>query len=143
MATKAPFNPGFRLSAADVAVLLVGAAGSLLLSRMDVALGLAVAFIVAHFFLFCNVLRMARALELAWASLFVLLSASTVLNDFPSWSQTFLAMLCFTILFAVRQTRKVSYHGVFWQRINPNLPRWWELQRRTNADDQETVAGDN
>ena len=142
MAAKA-FNPGFRLSAWDVAVLLAGAGGSLLLSRMDAALGLAVAFTVAHFFLFCNVLRMARPLELAWASLFVLLSASTVLTDFPTWSQTFLAMLGFTLLVAVRQARKVSYHGVFWRRINPNLPLWWELRERTNADDREAVAGDD
>lgn len=135
MATKVLFNPGFRISAWDVAVLVLGAAGSLLLSRMDAPLGLAVAFTVAHFFLFCNVLRMARPLELAWAALFVLLSGSTVLNDFPTWGQTFLAMLGFTILFAVLQMRKLSYHGIFWQRVNPNLPQWWELKGRASVDD--------
>ena len=40
--------------------------------------------------------------------LFILLSGSTVLNDFPKWSQIFLAMLGCTILFAVLQMGKIS-----------------------------------
>jgi hypothetical protein len=62
-----PFAPGFRLSAIDVGVVLAGAIGSFLVAQVESWFGLAIAFTVGHFFLFCNVFRMPRPLELAWA----------------------------------------------------------------------------
>jgi tetratricopeptide (TPR) repeat protein len=125
MTNKELFSPGFLLSKVDIRVLLAGTLGSVLVARLDPPLGAAVAFTVAHFFLFCNVLRMARSLELIWAALFVLLAGSSILQNLPLWSHTFAAMLVITFILAVFQFRKPSYHGVFWQRINPQLPHWW------------------
>ncbi len=120
------FHPGFRLSALDVVVLLIGAMASLLLHSMENPLGLIIFFTLAHFFLFCNILRMCRRFELIWAAFFLLFSASTILFRLPSWAGTVVIMLGITIIITVLQMRLPSYHGVFWKRINPDLPRWWE-----------------
>jgi hypothetical protein len=134
MKTATQFRPGFRISKIDVAVLLLGALGATSVARFDESLGFALAFTVAHFFLFCNVLRMARSLELSWAALFVLLAASTLLHGMPSWGHTFAVMLCVTLIFAALQLHKPSYHGIFWKRINPNLPQWWTQQTQSSRD---------
>jgi hypothetical protein len=69
------FKPGFRVSAIDVAVLIVGACATAYVATYAPWIGIAIGFVVAHFFLFCNVVRMARRLELTWAAIFVALAA--------------------------------------------------------------------
>ena len=120
------FKPGFRISAIDIIVLMLGAAGSTLVAMTLPWLGLAIGFTVGPFFLFCNVVRMSRPLELVWAALFVVLSALTILVDLPGWPITFVVSLIATIVLISRQTRKPSYHGIFWRQINPDLPQWWK-----------------
>jgi len=123
------FRPGFRLSVSDVIVLLIGTIGSILLYGMENPLGLVVLFTLAHFFLFCNVLRMCRRFELIWAALFLLLSVSTMLFRIPNWLGTVLVMLGITAVLTVLQMRQPSYHGIFWRQINPELPQWWAKQQ--------------
>ena len=127
------FRPGFRLSEIDVGVLMLGVLASVLLARFDESFAVALLFTLAHFFLFCNVLRMSRPLELVWALLFVLLAASTIRTGFPPWSYTFCAMLAVTAILAVVQVQRSSYHGVFWRQLNPNLPQWWAVNRKNQA----------
>jgi hypothetical protein len=31
-----------------------------------------------------------------------------------------------TVVLAMLETRKVFYHGILWQRLNPQLPDWFE-----------------
>ena len=119
------FQPGFRLSEMDVGILLLGLCGSVLLARWDERLGLALLFVLAHFFLFCNVLRMSRPLELIWAVLFVLLAGSTFTFGVPSWNYSLAGMLVVTLILAFIQILLPSYHGVLWRKINPNLEQWW------------------
>ncbi|MDH4324805.1 MAG: hypothetical protein OEW90_11760 [Betaproteobacteria bacterium] len=127
------FRPGFRLSEIDVGVLMSGILASVLLARVDKSFALALLFTLAHFFLFCNVLRMSRPLELLWAALFVVLAASTILVGFPPWSYTLSAMLAVTVILAVVQVLRPSYHGVLWQRVNPDLPQWWDANRKSRT----------
>ena len=122
---KKKFQPGFRLSEMDVGILLLGLCGSVLLARFDERLGMTVLFVLAHFFLFCNVLRMSRPLELIWAGLFVLLAGSTFHFGLPPWNTTLVGMLVVTVILAIIQFLLSSYHGVFWRKINPNLKQWW------------------
>lgn len=96
------------------------------LSQIDWGLSFLLAFVVGHFFVFCNVIRMARQLELIWAGLFLLLSLGTVVVGAPSWPQTLLLSFAGTITLIAIQLRRPSYHGVLWQRVNPGLPEWWE-----------------
>src|ERR1700683_2521639 len=120
------FTPGFRLSTIDVIVLVAGAAAVSALAALDYwAWAFVIAFGLAHFFLFCNIIRMARPLKLAWAGVFVLLAATTIAIDVPGWLVTAAVSLAATVAVVVAEMRKPSYHGVGWQWINPRLPAWW------------------
>ena len=130
MSYTVKFQPGFRLSEMDVGIILLGVCVSVVLGRLDERLGMATLFVLAHFFLFCNVLRMSRPLELIWAGLFVLLAGSTFYFGLPSWTTTLLAMLGVTLILAIVQCLLPSYHGVFWRKINPNLKQWWEADEK-------------
>ena len=82
--TDQQFAPGFRCSVFDVAVLAVGAVGSIFAWQHTAWwAGVGVAFIVLHFFLFCNVFRIRRVPELIWASIFSALGATTIQTGFP------------------------------------------------------------
>jgi hypothetical protein len=125
---QAAFAPGFRLSVVDVFVLVGGTAATIVLSLYVWWWGFVPAFVLAHFFLFCNVVRMARPLELVWAGVFVVLAGATVAFETPGWLRTAIASLLVTVVVVVVEMRKPSYHGVGWQRINPGLPAWWEAR---------------
>ena len=130
---QAAFAPGFRLSAVDVFVLIAGTVATIVLSTYVWWWGFVPAFVLAHFFLFCNVVRMARPLELVWAGVFVVLAGATIAFDTPGWLVTALASLLVTVVVVLVEMRKPSYHGVGWQRINPGLPAWWEARVAENG----------
>jgi hypothetical protein len=123
------FAPGFRLSVRDVVVIVIGIAVAVYLFGIEPWWSFIVVFVVAHFFLFCNVVRMARPLELAWAATFLALASSTLLMEKPTWPITALISLGVTVVVVVLQMRKPSYHGLGWQRINPGLREWWSSAR--------------
>ena len=120
------FLPGFRFSAMDAVVLFVGAATAWLLGSIIWWAGVAVIFVVGHFFLFCNVFRIARGSEYTWAGTFVVLAACTLITEQPGWPVVFIACLGLSTFLIWRETRKKDYHGIFWQRWNPGLREWWE-----------------
>lgn len=120
------FKPGFRFSMIDGLVIVVGAiAAAVLWSRMW-WIGFIIAFVTGHFFLFCNVFRIARPLELTWAGIFVVLTCCTVLVGMPGWLGTIVMSLIFAAALIHVEMRKPSYHGVLWQWVNPKLSEWWE-----------------
>ncbi len=125
---NAQFKPGFRISITDVLVLIAGAVGSSFVIIIDLGLGLAIAFTVGHFFLFCNVIRMPRHLELIWAAVFIILSVCTIEMHSPSWLTTFGISIGATLVLVIIQMRHPSYHGVGWVKVNPNLSQWWKTQ---------------
>jgi hypothetical protein len=127
------FKPGFRLSLVDGVVIVVGTVASIVMWSTVWWIGFVISFVIAHFFLFCNVVRMARPLELMWSGIFLVLTYCTITFEQPSWPVTIAASLLTTAAVVAVEMRKPSYHGVFWQRINPNLPQWW-------ADRGKTVA---
>lgn len=135
MATK-PFSPGFRISKTDMFVVIAGSVGASLAAQIEWWMGLIIAFVVGHFFLFCNVFRVARPLELAWATLFTMLAGSTIAMGHPGWPVTFAATLAATVAVIVMQMRNPAYHGVAWQSINPNLPQWWAAQGGSAAEEK-------
>jgi len=124
------FQPGFRLSAFDVVVLVAGGAASAYTMSADRWLGVAIAFVVLHFFLFCNLLRMSRPLERLWAGSFLLLSAGAGSLGLWSWPVALAASLGVTATVALIELRRPSYHGVGWRTLNPALPDWWRARHR-------------
>jgi hypothetical protein len=128
------FAPGFRFSILDAAILAFGGIAAIGCSTLDGWWGFVIAFVLGHFFLFCNIVRMARRLELIWAAAFLLLAAPTALADKPGWPLTAALSLVVTLLVVTVEMRKPSYHGVGWQRINPDLPAWWEFRARQHRD---------
>ncbi len=122
------FAPGFRLSVVDVVILVGGMTATIILSIFVWWWGFILTFVLAHFFLFCNVVRMARPLELVWAGVFVVLAGATVAFETPGWLVTALVSLLVTVVVVVVEMRKPSYHGLCWQQINPGLPAWWEAR---------------
>jgi hypothetical protein len=127
------FQPGFRFSKTDAAVIVVGAIASIVLWSTAWWLGFIVAFVVGHFFLFCNVFRVARPLELTWAGVFVVLTYCTVAFGVPSWPISIGVTLLITIAMIAITMRKPSYHGILWSRINPGLPQWWAANDNCSA----------
>lgn len=126
------FQPGFRLSALDVCILIVGGVASAYAMTVDPWFGIAIVFVVLHFFLFCNVLRMSRPLELTWAGIFVGLAVATICWKLLSWPVTFAIASVVTLIVAFIETRRPSYHGVGWRKLNARLPEWWE-SRKANS----------
>ena len=120
------FIPGFRLSALDAVVLIAGAIATVVLALAVRWWGFVAGFVLGHFFLFCNVVRAARPLELAWAGLFVAMATAMIALDRPGWPITASVSLVSTAVVVAIEIRKPSYHGLGWQRINPGLPEWWE-----------------
>jgi hypothetical protein len=123
---QSAFAPGFRLSVVDGFVLVGGVAATIVLSMIVWWWGFVLGFVLGHFFLFCNVVRMARPLELLWGGVFVALAGATIAVETPGWLVTASVSLVLTAIVVVVEMRKPSYHGVGWKRINPGLPAWWE-----------------
>jgi hypothetical protein len=124
--TARTFSPGFRFSVRDAIVLFVGlyiAGDTAAVMRW---LGIAIGFVVLHFFLFCNVVRMERSVELGWAAVLVLLAAATTILGVPSWPVTLAISFATTVVLVLLEMRKPSYHGIFWRQVNPGLAQWWE-----------------
>ena len=120
------FSPGFRFSAFDVVVILAGIGGVAVAAVNGSAVAIEVtAFVVIHFFLFCNVFRVSRLTELIWSAVFVPLAVLTTYRDAPTWPVTFAAAAGVTVVLILFELRRPSYHGIGWRKVNPNLPRWW------------------
>lgn len=130
MVTVDTFSPGFRISKLDVLVLIAGGVGSIVLGSWDVHGGCIVAFVVGHFFLFCNILRMSRPLELIWAAVFSTLAGIAIASGAIAWPIVFIGAGVLTLLLGIIEMRRPSYHGVGWKRLNPDLPRWWAEHAR-------------
>lgn len=124
------FQPGFRFSLLDFVILAAAYVTAGDLAAVMFWPGMAILFVVGHFFLFCNVVRMGRPSELVWAGPFLVLAAATMLVGVPTWPVTFAMSLAATVVLVALEVRKPSYHGVFWQRLNPGLPECWEAERR-------------
>jgi hypothetical protein len=128
------FRPGFRFSAFDAFLLILGALGSWFAWPRTWWAGFVIAFVVGHFFLFCNVFRISRGLELTWAAVFIILTRFTIVTEQPAWATTVLLSLAVTVLVICLECRKPSYHGIGWSRINPNLRQWWDATMARRAE---------
>ncbi len=77
------FSPGFRLSSLDIFVLVIGIVAAVVLWQSVWWWGFLVGFVVGHFFLFCNLFRIARVLELIWAGIFMAIIYCCIMFEIP------------------------------------------------------------
>jgi hypothetical protein len=122
------FKPGFRIDVIDALVVAGGIVATVLLAQVEWWMGLIVGFSVGHFFMFCNVFRVAKSLELTWSVIFVGLTATTIVTGLPGWPVALGVTLVTTFVVIAAQLRRPSYHGIGWQRLNPKLREWWQAQ---------------
>lgn len=114
------------MSGSDGGVLVVGLACTIWAGRQTWWWGLVIGFVMAHFFLFCNVFRISRILELIWAVVFVSLAGSTIVQQSPGWGPTIVISLVVSLTLIGLEISKPSYHGIGWRTLNPNLGEWWK-----------------
>lgn len=119
------FDPGFRLSKTDVGVITISLIGASALFQHSKFLCFSVLFVVTHFFLFCNIIRMSRLSELIWASVFICgVSLSLTIGEPPIYTSIGCSLIV-TIILAALEIQKPSYHGAFWKKLNPDLETWF------------------
>jgi len=123
---KTEFKPGFRLYYTDLLFLAVTAAAVIYFFDNHKQLSLIILFVVGHFFLFCNIIRMSRKPELIWAFVFLILNLANLYLGKPSFHFVLLLSLITTLILVSLETRKENYHGIGWSKINPDLENWWE-----------------
>ncbi len=120
------FRPGFRISKNDMFVLVVGVLSAGYCFHISPVVSFVIFFVIGHFFIFCNIIRMSRVPELIWAGTFLVFAGFSVSTGQPSWLLTFSLSILVTFILVILETRKPGYHGILWQTLNPNLPRWFE-----------------
>jgi hypothetical protein len=68
--------------------------------------------VLGHFFLFCNVFRIARELELLWSAIFMTDVGMWVGLESFTWSRVLLTQTPVTILLIALTVFRTDYHGV-------------------------------
>ncbi|MDX1973623.1 MAG: hypothetical protein SFY68_13925 [Candidatus Sumerlaeia bacterium] len=109
--------PGFRFSSTDALILIIGTISAVGTSLISISLPFLIAFVVLHFFLFCNVFRINRRYELIWSILFLLNAAFLLSDSWKSILMVSLLQLPVTFLLIALELRKPTYHGVGWKII--------------------------
>jgi len=121
---------GFRFSTGDAVAIAVFGGAAVALAGAGSELGWLLTVASVHFFLFCNVFRIARPLELTWAGLFVLTTGLWAWNDAGlSWVKVLLCQLPLSGTVLWLGIRSPCYHGILADRLNPKLEAYLESQQ--------------
>ncbi|CAN5179715.1 hypothetical protein BH09SUM1_BH09SUM1_27730 [soil metagenome] len=105
---------GFKFSLRDGIVIVAGAACSFGLRNVMPELSVGILAVVAVFFLFCNVFRVASQLEYSWCAVLAIMTIlfeSGVLGT----SSVIIAQAIATVACIGVQLMSPYYHGVGWQ----------------------------
>lgn len=123
------FSPGFRLSFTDTLFLCFMFGLFWYLRTENAAASWLVLTPTLQFFLFCNVFRIRRSSELMWAVVYIIISALS--HSFAvTGIYTFAAGIAAGMVFIGNELRHPSYHGIFWQKLNPGLPEWFAANEK-------------
>ena len=105
--------------------------------------GIAIAFVVLHFFLFCNVLRMSRPLELIWAGIFAALAIAIISFNLLSWPAVFAISGAATMVVATFASggllTEYCWAMVCWIAFPPVVIAWLAL--RAHVSRRVAMAG--
>ncbi len=122
---QASFEPGFRLSRTDCGVIVIGGVLAVLAYAHLPPFHWIIVWVVAHFFLFCNVFRFDRLPELIWAVNFTGQVIAHFLGQWVTFPWLFALQGGLTMVLVGLEIRKPGYHGIAWQTLNPGLREWF------------------
>ena len=109
--------PGFRFWWTDAVILGAGAlAMALLWGRLGEALW-PIPFALGHFFLFCNVFRVRRSYELAWACILIINAGAWMLSGSADWRPILLVQSPVTVAVLLLEIHSPRYHGIFFRQL--------------------------
>jgi hypothetical protein len=111
-----------RLSSADALILVAASAIAWWMHRAGNDMWWMVAAVVGHFFLFCNVFRIRRSLELGWAAVFVANVGWWLSRDCTGWLPAMQYQAPVTVVVILIEMFSPSYHGIGARCINRRLP---------------------
>jgi hypothetical protein len=112
---------GFRFSLTDAVALSAFGAATAVLYRMGSGFSWIVAIVAGHFFLFCNVFRVARRRELLWAGFFVLNSALWLVLGRLDGFGLLACQLPVSVGVIAWELGATRYHGIFANHLNSAL----------------------
>ena len=116
---SAPRTYGLRFSLVDACAIAVAGLGTWLMWPVIGDFALAIPVVLGHFFLFCNVFRVRRNHELAWAAVFLVNVGAWLASGTFDWWRVLAVQSPFTLAAIVIEIRSPGYHGIFCDRINP------------------------
>ncbi len=117
---------GFRLSMIDVVILALSVSVPWLLRPSIGSMAGVIPVAVFHFLLFCNVFRIRRWKELAWAGVFLLNAGTWFVYDQMWWPGVLAIQTPVTVALIWTETRQPWYHGILARRWNPRLQDYLE-----------------
>jgi hypothetical protein len=123
------FQPGFRLSKFDIVIIVSGILSALCTYKISIIMSFLIVFVISHFFIFCNIIRISRVPEIIWATTFTVLVGLSITYSIPSLKIAITISVALSSLLVLMEIRKPSYHGLCWQKINPNLESWFYEQK--------------
>lgn len=120
-----PRTCGVRFSGRDGAAILACAIVTAAVWPFWRDMAILFPVVLGHFFLFCNVFRIARNLELTWAGVFLVNFACWALFGRINWPAILAIQTPITAVLIAREMRKPTYHGAFARTINAaNIDRY-------------------
>ena len=113
---------GFRFSLRDGIAIIIITAMTIGLWNLTQGFSAICALALGHFFLFCNIFRVRRSLELIWAGIFVLNVFAWALMRPEIWLKgVLMVQIPVTVTVILIEMFSPRYHGIMSKRINKRL----------------------
>jgi hypothetical protein len=117
---------GLHFSSLDAGAIAAFVGVAVVFWQWDSPLWWMLAIAAGHFFLFCNVFRIIRRRELVWAGLFILNIGLWMWFGELICTRILACQLPLTAGLIFADLRAPGYHGIFADRLNPNLNDYLE-----------------
>lgn len=114
--------PGARLAVSDLGVIAGGVAATLWLRGLVPELAWLPAFVLGHFFLFCNLVRLRTRRELTWCAVFVANFLGHVALGRLEGASVLAWQAPLTLALVGLEVRSPGYRGIFCDRLR-DTPR--------------------
>jgi hypothetical protein len=109
---------GFRFSLADLAAIAVCALATWAMWPLLDTMAAAFPIVLGHFFLFCNIFRVPRLLELLWGAVFLINFAARLSLGRFAWSAVLWTQLPFTLVVILTAIFQKDYHGIGYKLVS-------------------------